>query len=232
MTTAAPSAAPQPAQAPDFGVPADDRRDSVERRRQFGAAGALCVVDRREARGQGVGIAVERRGAEDPDRLREALDLDLAVLVQAQLRDCPSEVRDALAHPDLSGARLCAKAGGQVERAAAVAAVDGDRLAGVQADAHSKRQRRIDPGLVGECQLELYRRAQRFPRRLEGGERLVAAELDHAAAMSFDAFARELRESRGEEGCGFVSVLLRKARVAADVRDQKGEDARSRTGAH
>jgi hypothetical protein len=113
-----------------------------------------------------------------------------------------------------------------------VAAVDGDRLAGVQADAHSKRQRRIDPGLVGECQLELYRRAQRFPRRLEGGERLVAAELDHAAAMRFDAFARELRESRGEAGCGFVSVLLRKARVAADVRDQKGEDARSRTGAH
>jgi hypothetical protein len=122
----------------------------------------------------------------------------------------PSDVRDALAHPHLAGARLRAEARSQVERAAAIAAVDGHRLAGIEPDADAERQRRIERSLVGERQLELHGRAQRVPGRLEDSKRLVAAELDHLAAMRFDSLARNFRERRRETGCGFVPVPLLK----------------------
>ena len=81
---------------------------------------------------------------------------------------------DALAHQHLSGLRLRAEPSGEVERAAAVPAVDLDRLARVEADADVQRHRRVELHLVCERELQRDRGTDRLARRAEDGERLVA----------------------------------------------------------
>ena len=78
--------------------------------------------------------------------------------------------------------------------------------------------RRRRPGREG--------RLQRLSGRVEDHERLVPAQLDDAPLVSRDRLADELREGR-RELCGrLVAVLLRVARVAADVGDQEGAELR------
>ena len=56
---------------------------------------------------------------------------------------------------DLAGLGLPAQACGQVQRAAAVAVLDGDRLAGVESDADRERELGLLDGLVDEPLLEI-----------------------------------------------------------------------------
>ena len=111
------------------------------------------------------------------------------------MRHRARDVCDALADPHLTGSRLRAETGGEVERAAAVATVNRHRLAGIEADADVQRQYRIEGDLVRERQLELDRRTERVARRGEDRERLVAAKLDDLAAVRLDAFAGESRRT-------------------------------------
>jgi hypothetical protein len=62
-------------------------------------------------------------------------------------------VRDARAHEHLARARERAEAGREVERAAAVAAVDAHRLPRVEADPDRERQARIGDRLPDESLL-------------------------------------------------------------------------------
>ena len=88
--------------------------------------------------------------------------------------------------------------------------------------------------LVGERELQRDRGTDRLTRRAEDGERLVPPQLDHLAAVSLHALARDLRERRREVRGRLVATRLGERRVAADVRDQKSQNpnARSLTGAN
>ena len=66
---------------------------------------------------------------------------------------------------DLAGSCLAAQAGGEVQRAAAVAALDGDRLAGIEPDTHGERQLRLFERLFNEPLLEIDRGTDGFPGR-------------------------------------------------------------------
>ena len=113
----------------------------------------------------------------------------------------------------------------KVERAAAIpAARQRHRLAGVQPDADPERQ------LDATATLHLDRCAQSLPRGSEDDQRLVPAELDQIAVVLGDNTADDVRERRGELSRSFVAVLLREARVTADVGDQERTDDRGQPG--
>ena len=115
-----------------------------------------------------------------------------------------------------------AEPGGQVQGAAAVAALDRDGLARVEPDPDPERQGRCAVRSLPEEPLQLDRGADRLPCRREDAERLVAAQLEQLSALRLDPPARELGEAGGEPRCLLVSLLLRVARVAAYVGDQEG----------
>ena len=69
----------------------------------------------------------------------------------------PGEVDDALADQHLTRSGKRAKAGCQIERSAAEAALHGHRLACVDADPKAKRQLRRRPDLVRTAPLQLHR---------------------------------------------------------------------------
>ncbi len=114
--------------------------------------------------------------------------MDAAPVDVRDALDLPREMRDRRAREDLRRAGDPAEPRRQVERAAAITTLDGHRLPRVQPDPDREGQRRIRDGLVDEPPLELDRRADRLPRRVEDRERLVAAELDDGAAAGLDAF--------------------------------------------
>ena len=68
-----------------------------------------------------------------------------------------------LAGQDLAGAGLCAQPCRQVQRAAAVAALDRQRLAGIEPDADPQRKPRAIVGRLPEAGLQLDGGAQRLP---------------------------------------------------------------------
>ena len=124
-----------------------------------------------EALRQRVRILIRGRRPEHAHRFGQAFELDLAVLVQADPVDGAREMHDALAHEHFAGLRLRAEPRGEVERAAAIAAVDGDGLARVEADADEQRNRRVELHLVRKRDLQIHCRAKRFA----GGERNTAS---------------------------------------------------------
>jgi hypothetical protein len=83
---------------------------------------------------------------------------------------------------------------------------------------------------LGEPVLEIETGEDRLPRRPEDCQGLVAAQLDHRAAVPSNALVDELREASHEAGGRLVTVLVRETCVPADVRDQKGLDAPPRLG--
>jgi hypothetical protein len=133
-------------------------------------------------------------------------------------------VRDLARRQDLAGTSLAAQPRRQVQRAAAIPALDLDRLAGVEADPDRKGQLGIGEGLLDEPLLELDGRADRLARRAEDAERLVSAELQERAAAGHDPFAGDPGELRRQLAGRLVAPLLREERVAAHVRDQEGPD--------
>jgi hypothetical protein len=78
--------------------------------------------------------------------------------------------------------------------------------------------------------LHLDRRTQTLPRGGEDDQRFVATQLDQIAVVLGDDTTDDVRERRGELSRCFVAVLLREARVAADVGDQEGADDRGQPG--
>ena len=87
---------------------------------------------------------------EHADGLRQVLEMQLAPILCSHAVDLAREVDHALARQDLSRAGLPAQPGGQVERAAAIAAFDGNGLAGVEPDPDRQRERRVGERLLEE----------------------------------------------------------------------------------
>ena len=133
-------------------------------------------------------------------------------------------MRHGRAGEDLRGAGDAAQPRREVERPAAVAALDGHRLAGVQADPDRERKCRVRDGLVDEPSLELDRGADRLASRIEDREGFVSAQLDDGSASGLDRLARDHGELAGQRRRRLVAPLLGEHRVAADVRDQECPD--------
>src|SRR5205823_12581756 len=110
----------------------------------------------------------------DVHRLLESLDAHGSALDVVQPLDLAREMRHTRAHEHLAWPREGAEPGREVERPAAVAAVNGYRLARVESDADSKREAGIGDRFRHEPLLQVGRRSQRLPRRIEHRERLVA----------------------------------------------------------
>ena len=131
--TAAPARrTPGPPQAAYVTVASDDRRHGIERRRQLAPPRRRAAVHLHPPC-EVVRILIRRRRTEHAQRLAKSLELELAVVVEADAVDGSRKVDDALAHQHFSGLRLRAEPSREVERAAAVAAVDLDRLARIEA---------------------------------------------------------------------------------------------------
>jgi hypothetical protein len=165
----------------------------------------------------------------EPDHVHgvgEAFQVDGPSVHVGHAVDLPREVRDRGTREDLGRTGDPAQARGEVQCAAAVAAVDRDCLAGVQADADGEGQRRLGDGLIDEPLLELNRRSDRLAGGIEDGQDLVAAQLDDGAAAGLDALARHGRELAGQPRGGLVALLLREDGVAADVGDEERPDVR------
>ena len=154
----------------------------------------------------------------------EAFQTQAFALHEADAFQPSGQARHRVARQDLAGRRNAAEPGGEVERAAAIAALHRDCFAGCQTDADPEREHgpAVDP--FPEPRLQLDGRPQRLPRGSERAESLVATQLDQLAAQSLDDLPREDREARCELAPLLVAVRLREARVPADVCDQERAD--------
>ena len=133
-------------------------------------------------------------------------------------------MRDLTAHEHLPGIGETAETCSEVERPATVTAVHANGLTCVQADADSKRERRIGHRPLHELTLQFHGGTNSLARRVENGERLVTSKLDHPSAGGPDRRTRHLCEPRGETRSRLVATLLRESRVATDVSDEERED--------
>ena len=165
----------------------------------------------------GVGVA----GLDQTDGAVEALEGRLASILESQVGRVGETAGDRLGDEDLARAGVGAQTRRHVERGTAEAALDGDRLTGVDPDADVQRQRRIGRVLLRAQRLELERGPHRLRGNGEHAQRLVAAKLEHLAAAGLDGVARQVGE-HAREPCGRrVAVLAREPRVSADVRDHE-----------
>src|SRR5204862_2456352 len=129
---------------------------------------------------------VVEAGREDPAqprRLRDPLEVELAEVL-ALVRDL-----DGVGGEDLSAAGGLADAGGVVDGEPDEAVASGLSAAAVHAHAHAERRR---PGLAGERTLSLDGGVDGARGVVEGGEELVAAPVDDAAAVLLDRGADQL----------------------------------------
>ncbi len=159
---------------------------------------------------------------EDANRLVESLQVKLTPVDEPDPFHLAGEEDDALTGQDLPRPGSAAESCGEVEGSPAIAALERNRLARVQADADGKGKRRVRFGLFQESLLEHRRGADGLTRRVEDGERFIPPELDHRAAVIVHRLAGDPGETCRELGGGFVAALLREQCVAADVRDQEG----------
>jgi hypothetical protein len=136
----------------------------------------------------------------------------------------PGKVRDRRAGKDLPGTGDAAQPSREIERATPVPAVDGDSLTRIQPDPDGERKRWLRHGLVHEPALELDRRPDRLPGRVEDREGFVTAELDDHSAPGLDALACHHSEPRGKCRRRLVAALLSEEGVSADVGDQERPD--------
>jgi hypothetical protein len=120
------------------------------------------------------------------------------------------------------GVRESAEAPRDIEGRAAEAAVDPDRLARIDPDAHVEGQIGIESTFLFEADLELDGRSKGLARRSEDCKRLVSAQLDDCTAARADGVPGDRGEPLRQPRRCFVPPLLREARVAADVGDQEG----------
>src|SRR5436190_3871441 len=188
---------------------------------------ARCCRIERSAKGEiARDVLALRPDRDDLHRFLESLESHRAPLDVLQALDLPCEMRHTRAHEHFARAGERAEPGREIERSAAVAAVDRHRFASVEPDPDSEGQARIGDRLRNEALLQRRRRAQRLPRRIKYGQRLVAAQLDERTAVRLDRLARELREPRRQPRSRFVAALLGEPRIAADICDQERLDPR------
>ena len=114
-----------------------------------------------------------RPDGDDYHRLLEPFEPHRAALDVLETVDFAREMRHARARKHLARPGEGAEPGGEIERSAAVTAVDGHRLAGVEADPDGERQARIGDRLGDEALLQIGGRTQRLPSGVEDCERLV-----------------------------------------------------------
>ena len=113
-------------------------------------------------------------------------------------------------------ARPRAQSRRKVEGSPAVAVADRDRLAGIEPDPDAARQLGLD-----EPSLQVDRRAKGLASGHEDDERLVAPELEEETVARRHDLGDELAESGRQGSAGFIAVLARVRRIAADVGDQE-----------
>ena len=89
------------------------------------------------------------------DRIGKPLQLHKAAFEIVEAVELASEVGDGVAGQDLAGGGQAAEAGGEVEGRAAIAALDGYRLAGVDADPDIEGQGEIIGPDLREARLQI-----------------------------------------------------------------------------
>src|SRR5918999_1628254 len=87
-----------------------------------------------------------------------------------------------------------------------------------------QRELGIGPRLLDELPLEIHGGPDRLSGGFEHHQGLVAAHLDQRPVPHLYALADEVAELRRESRRELVAALLREARIAADVCDQKRAD--------
>ena len=104
------------------------------------------------------GILALGHDAHDRDGVRDALERQRAAVHVPDAVQPSREMGDLARSEDLAGSCLAAEASGQVQRPSSVAALNGDRFAGVEPDPHGERQLRLFERLVDEPLLKIDRR--------------------------------------------------------------------------
>ena len=188
-------------------LPSDHGRDRVEHAREIGPIGA--VDHRADRRVQPV---AERGGSEPvvrhqnrPDGFGQSLHLELAVIVERDSLGRAGEVHDALARKRLAGLGLAAQPGREIQRPAAVPALDGYRLTRVDPDPNPEGKRRVQGHFVREYELGIDGGPKGLPGRDEYRQGLIAAKLDDLSAPGFDGLAHDLGKLRRKPRGGLVS---------------------------
>ncbi len=142
-------------------------------------------------------------------------------------------MNDARGGEDLPAPRQRAQAGSRIQSSAAIAAsFHRHRLAGVQPDPDLQRKRLPVFHRLSTAVLHTNGCAQRLPRGGEDRKRLVTAQLDQGAVVLGHGELGGICETLGQPRRLLVAVLLREARVAANVGDQKRPHAACEVRAH
>ena len=211
-----------------------DKQEGDKRRRQRHQArqarddpASSCAFPRRCREGRHWRKRQIRHNFDRPDAISDPLEPLCSSRPILQTLDLAGEVNHPLAGEYLTRRRDRAQPCGEVERAAAVAAI-GQRhgLTRIEADANSERQPGSIGALLAATALHLDGCAQRLASGGEDDECLIAAELDQIAGVFRNGTSYDLRERGGKRSRGLVPLLLRKARIPANVRDQERADDR------
>ena len=169
-------------------------------------------------------VAPLRSDREDTDGIRESLEVQLAAIQVPNALDRAGEVNEVLTREDLARTGLGAEPGREVQRPAAVPALDRHRLTGVQADPHGEREIRGGPGCLQKARLQVDRRPDGLTWGTEHREGFVSPQLDHGSVPSLDMLSSDLGERCREAGSRLVAPLLGEHGVSTDVRDQEDPD--------
>ena len=207
-----------------------DRRRAPRRRSPAteGGVGAAApaATDWRERAQPLDRVDAVRHDPDERDRFAQSLQRDRAAVLVPDALDPSREVGDLARRQDLAGERLTAQTRGQVQRAASIAALDLDGLAGIESDPDRERELGIGEGLLDEPLLEVGGRSDRLTRRAEDAHGLVATKLEELATSTLHDLAHEPGELRRQLPGRLVAPLLREDRLAADVGDQERPDVK------
>ena len=179
-------------------------------------------VARDGARGRGRRAPRRLRHRQHVDRPRESLQSDGPAILEPDPLDGAREVHQLGRHQDLAAPGARAESRREVHGASAEPIPDRDRLARVQSDPDTEHLplRRFR----GDARLDLERRAERLPRRVEDRQHLVPADLDDRPRMPVDALTSDREEAFRHIRRGLIAVRVAQGRVPAEVGDQERPD--------
>ena len=181
---------------------------------------------RRDGRPPGhLASARSARDRDDVNRLRQSLELDRAAVDVGDSVHLPREMCHRLARQELACGSQAAQPSCQVECPTAIAVADRHRLARVHPDPDRQGEVGVRGTLLVATGEEVDARRDRLPRRIEDGEGLVAAQLDHGTAAALHLLLDEVGETADQPSRRFVPVLVGEPGVAPDVGDQERLDA-------
>lgn len=169
------------------------------------------------------------------DRLGEPLQSEGCWADELQALNLACQVDHGLARQYLSRGCLRAEPSSEIQGTSSISVLaHHDCFTGVQTDAHVERRRVFGRptaprwgGAGGDASpLRLDRGTQRLPRRVEGGHRLVTAQLHDLPVVFPDGVVHEGSEAHRKASSRLVTLLFRPARVIAHVGDEEGADGR------